>query len=90
MVDEGPERRTGFPSLYQISYTHWDHMKNGGYDYATDMMKRSLSNYMFRNPHLATFLEKYLQPIMVKYVNMVKYVRIYYNYAVPKDYEKIN
>ena len=37
-----------------------------------------------------TFLNNYLSPIMVFWVNKVKYLRIYYNFAVPKWYQKIN
>ena len=35
-------------------------------------------------------LEEYLNPIMVFYINRVKYIRIFYNFAVPKWYQKIN
>ena len=45
---------------------------------------------MFKNPHLAEFLEDYLNPIIVFYVNNVRYLRIFYNYAVPKNYQNIN
>jgi hypothetical protein len=27
---------------------------------------------------------------MVAYINAVKYIRVYYNFAVPKWYQKIN
>ena len=90
MIDEGPNRRTGFPSLYEYSYTHWEDLKNLGFDYGSELFKKTLSNYMFKNPNMDTFLTRYLQPIMVKYINMVKYIRVYFNYAVPKHYQKIN
>ena len=53
-------------------------------------MRKTLSNYMFRNTRLATFLENHLQPIMVFWINRVKFIRIYFNFGVPKDYDKIN
>tara|TARA_B100000497_G_C7335524_1_gene221376 strand:- start:204 stop:476 length:273 start_codon:yes stop_codon:yes gene_type:complete len=84
------DRRVGFPSLYKESYEYWDDLKNLGYNYTDNLMKRTLSPYMLKNPNLAKFLTKYLQPIMVKYINTVKYVRIYFNFAVRKDYDKIN
>lgn len=90
MIDEGHNRRVGFPSLYQVSYTHWERLKNLGFNYGEELFNKTFSTYMFKNPQLATFLKEYLQPIMVKYINTVKYIRIYYNYAVPKDYQKIN
>ena len=53
-------------------------------------MNNTLSSYMFRNDRLRQFIEGHLGPIMVFFINKVKYLRIYYNFAVPKDYEKIN
>jgi len=84
------KRRTGFPSPYRVTYEDDWELKNLGYDYGSNLMKRTLSNYMFRNPNLSEFLTEYLQPIMVSYINAVKYIKIYYNFAVPKYYDKIN
>ena len=53
-------------------------------------MKKTLSSYMFGNERLSTFILEHLNPIMVFFINKVKFIRIYYNFAVPKDYEKIN
>ena len=80
----------GFPSLYKDTYERGWHLKNTGYNYSKTLMNRTLSEYMFKNARLRTFIEKYLNPIMVFFINRVKYLRIYYNFAVPKDYEKIN
>jgi hypothetical protein len=84
------DRRVGFPSLYRESYEYWDKLKNLGYNYGDNLMERSLSTYMLKNPNLAKFLTVYLQPILVKYINSVKYVRTYFNFAVRKGYDKIN
>ena len=65
-------------------------LKNTGYDYSKNLLENTMSKYMFRNRHLSTFLKDYLSPIMVFYVNRVKYLRIFYNFAVPKWYQKIN
>lgn len=84
------DKRVGFPSVYKVTYENdWD-LKNTGYDYSETLLKRSMSGYMFKNPNLSTFLQSYLNPIMVFFLNRVKFLRIYYNYGVPKDYEKIN
>lgn len=80
----------GFPSLYRATYENGWALKNTGYDYAPNLLKNSMSSYMFRNRHLAKFLTDYLNPIMVFYINKVKYLRIYFNFAVPKWYQKIN
>ena len=82
--------RTGFPSLYRATYEAGWILKNTGYDYSKNLLNNMMSSYMFRNPHLKKFLEDYLTPIMVFYINRVKYVRIYFNFAVPKWYQKIN
>tara|TARA_R100000501_G_C2538447_1_gene58292 strand:+ start:105 stop:377 length:273 start_codon:yes stop_codon:yes gene_type:complete len=84
------DRREGFPSLYRFSSEYWWETKNEGFDYGEKLFKRTFSNYMFKNPNLTTFLVDYVQPIMVKYINTVKYLRIYFNFAVPKYYQKIN
>jgi|TARA_R100001509_G_scaffold59547_1_gene32800 hypothetical protein len=84
------EKRKGIPSVYKATYENGWHLKNLGYDYGNNLMRKTLSNYMFRNTRLATFLEEHLQPIMVFWINRVKFLRIYFNFGVPKDYDKIN
>jgi hypothetical protein len=82
--------RTGFPSPYEAAYNEgWD-IKNTGYDYTNTLVNKVLSSYLFKNPTLSTFLTSYLNPILVSYINNVKYLRIFYNYAVPKNYQNIN
>lgn len=89
-MDELTKKRKGYPSLYKVTYeTGWS-IKNTGYDYSDKLMNNVLSSYMFRNQRLSQFISNHLGPIMVFFINKVKYLRIYYNFAVPKDYEKIN
>lgn len=84
------EKRKGFPSLYKATYeSDWE-LKNTGNDYSENLMRNTLSSYMFRNERLQAFINNHLGPIMTFYINKVKYLRIYYNFAVPKDYQKIN
>ena len=82
--------RTGFPSLYKATYEEGWELKNLGYDYTDTLLRNSLSGYLFKNPTLRNFLDNYLNPIMTFYINRVKYLRIFFNFAVPKDYDKIN
>jgi hypothetical protein len=82
--------RTGFPSVFKAAYEEGWHLKNLGFDYTNNLLTNTMSKYMFKNPHLGEFLRKYLNPIMVFWINRVKFLRIYFNFAVPKDYEKIN
>lgn len=87
---EENDKRQGFASRINVAETEGWELKNTGYDYSSNLLNRTMSRYMFNNPNLKVFLENYLSPIMVKYINAVKYIRIFYNYAVPKDYDKIN
>lgn len=84
------ERRKGFNSIFQATYENGWAIKNTGHDYTKTLLSNSLSSYMFRNTILSTFINDYLNPIMVFYLNKIKYLRIYFNYAVPKNYQKIN
>jgi len=84
------DKRTGFPSLYRATYEEGWVLKNTGYDYSKSLLNITMSKYMFKNVYIRKFLEEYLTPIMVFYVNKVTYVRIFYNFAVPKWYQKIN
>jgi hypothetical protein len=84
------ERRKGMPSIYKATYERGWVLKNLGYDYGSNLLRKTMSNYMFRNTRLATFLEQHLQPILVFWINRVKFIRIYFNFGVPKDYDKIN
>jgi len=84
------EKRRGFESPYKTTYEYnWD-LKYLGFDYSEQLMNKTLSPYMFQNERLSTFINGYLRPIMVFFINRVKFLRIYYNFAVPKDYQKIN
>lgn len=90
MKMKNENRKRGYPSRYKATYENgWD-IKNVGYDYSETLIKKTLSNYLFKNPMLSEFLLNYLNPIMVFFLNRVKYIRVFYNYAVPKDYQKIN
>lgn len=79
----------GFKPLWkEVAYNNWN-VRYVGYDYSKTLMKKSLSNYLFQNEHLSGFIE-HINAFMVKMVDNVKYIRNFFNYAVPKDYKKIN
>ena len=84
------EKRRGFESPYKIAYEEGWVLKNTGFDYEEKLMVKSLSPYMFQNERLSKFILEHLQPIMVFFINKVKFLRIYYNFSVTKDYQKIN
>lgn len=72
----------------QDQYRGWV-VRYKGYDYSDTLIKKSISKYLYTNPKLAAFLD-HLNRIMVHMVDSVKYIRNYYNFAVPKDYKHIN
>ena len=72
----------------KVRTSSWD-IQNTGYDYSKTLISNSLSKYLYGNKSLAGFLDT-LNGIMVHLVDCVKYIRNFYNYAVPKDYKKIN
>lgn len=82
-------RHRGFKSLYeQVRYDNWETYYMG-YDYSETLLSRSLSQYLYQNEKVAGFL-KHLNKFMVEMVDNVKYIRNYFNYAVPKNYRRIN
>jgi|LakMenEpi03Aug12_release.lakeMendotaPanAssembly.Ray.scaffolds.fasta_scaffold431762_2 hypothetical protein len=76
-------------SLYDYSNSAQNDLKNLGYNYNETLLRKSLSSYLFRNTVLAGYLEK-VNSYMVEHVNVVKYIRIYYNYTVSKNYKNID
>jgi hypothetical protein len=79
----------GFKSFSESErYVGWKTYYNG-YDYSKTLLRRSLSNYLYQNEKVAGFLE-HLNRFMVEMVDNVKYIRNFFNYAVPKDYKRIN
>lgn len=79
----------GFKYPIDILYEDQIFVHYTGYDYSKTLIKNSISPYLYNNTKLAGFLDT-LNDIMVHLVNSVKYIRNYFNYAVPKDYQKIN
>ena len=79
----------GFNSIYdQIEESRWE-TKNDGYKYEGTLMEDNTSKYLQKNPNMRQFFP-YLNRIMSHLINSVKYLRNFNNYAVRKDYKRIN
>ena len=76
-------------SLYDETYNFFEERKNLGLDYSDKIFKRTVSNYLYRNETVAGFLDK-LNAIYLNCIESVKYLRIFHNIAVKKNYKKIN
>lgn len=79
----------GFDSIYdRINECRWK-TKNEGYDYRKTLMEDNTSKYLQKNPTVRRFFP-YLNRIMSHLIDSVKYLRNFNNYAVRKDYKRIN
>lgn len=76
-------------SLYDDTFEFGKSLKNGGFDYSDVLLKRSVSNYLYRNENLSGFLE-YLNELIVNDIESTKKVRVFKNFTVDKNYKKIN
>lgn len=76
------------PYLYKITYMYGENTGKTTYNYAGNLLTKTLSNYLFRNSKISGFLEK-LQLILVEYIQSIKQLRVYKNFYVDKDYTKI-
>lgn len=84
------KERRGFQSVRDNINDYDLDLKNLGYDYTETLLTKTMSPYMFKNPKIANFLNGYVRKILILLINNVKYLRIFYNYSVPKKYTKIN
>ena len=84
------KNRTGFISAHDAIIDYDLDLKNQGYDYSNNLMNKTMSPYLMGNKNVNNFLTNHIQKIMVLLINNVKKLRIYYNIAVPKNYNKIN
>lgn len=79
----------GFPSIYDsINESRWD-TKNEGYKYEDNLMENNTSKYLQKNPNMREMFP-FLNRIMSHLINSVKYLRNFNNYAVRKDYKRID
>jgi hypothetical protein len=79
----------GYDSIYnKVSEHRWE-TKNEGYKYENRLMEDNSSKYLQKNPTMRRFFP-YLNKIMSHLINSVKYLRNFNNYAVRKDYKRID
>ena len=79
----------GFDSFYTIMDEYGWETKNEGFKYDDCIMEINTSKYLQKNPTMRKFFP-YLNKIMSHLINSVKYLRNYNNYAVRKDYKRID
>lgn len=79
----------GYPSVFNtIHEKNWKTLHEG-YRYENSLFEDSTSKYLQKNPNM-TDMFPYLNKLMAHLINSVKYLRNFNNYAVRKDYKRIN
>lgn len=79
----------GFVSIYDtINEDKWE-TKNEGYKYEDKLMENNTSSYLQKNPNMREMFP-FLNRIMSHLINSVKYLRNFNNYAIKKDYRRID
>ena len=79
----------GFSSIYDvINENRWE-TKNEGYKYEDKLMENNTSSYLQKNPNMREMFP-FLNRIMSHLINSVKYLRNFNNYAIRKEYKRID
>lgn len=70
--------------LYQLKHLH-DNNKFSSYDIENNIIKRSVSNFLFSNNIMASFLEK-VRKLVYMFFDNKNVIRNFKNWAVDKYY----
>lgn len=79
----------GFTSFYQTMDEYGWETKNEGFKYEDCLMEINTSKYLQKNPTMNAFFP-YLNKMLSHLINSVKYLRNFNNYAVRKNYKRID
>ena len=79
----------GFDSIYDKVETDRWVLKNEGYKYENSLIEDNTSLYLRTNSNMSSMFP-YLNKILSHLINSVKYLRVFNNYSVKKNYKKIN
>jgi hypothetical protein len=79
----------GFDSIYDKVETYRWELKNEGYKYENSLIEDNTSSYLRNNSNMVSMFP-YLNKILAHLINSVKYLRVFNNYSVKKNYKKIN
>jgi hypothetical protein len=79
----------GFDSIYDKVETSGWVLKNMGYKYEDSLIEDNTSSYLKNNTNMVSMFP-YLNKILAHLINSVRYLRVFNNYSVKKNYKKIN
>ena len=74
--------------LYDLKHIN-DNESHKGFDYEENLMNRTLSTVMFKNPTTSDFITK-LKDLLVLTIESNLIMRNFFNYTVPKYYNRHN
>ena len=75
--------------LYKDKYNIGSDIKNTGFDYTGQILRKSISNYLYQFEHIAEFLDSLESAVNILY-DSVKIVKNHTNFTVDKDERNIN
>ena len=82
------DRNLHIKELYDLKHIN-DNELHVGFDYETNVMNKTLSNMMFKNPYTANFITQ-LKDLIVVTIESNLVMRNFFNYTVPKYYNRHN
>ena len=73
-------------NLHEVLIHQYDDLKNVGFDWRPNLMKKTLSAYLLSNENVLTTVEQYTN-LLSYIVDRIQDIRKFVNYAVPKNYK---
>lgn len=81
------EENSQIPEMYYIRNKHNTYIKEHGFDYSSNILKKSVSNVLYRNNKTGAFLDKLEELVATMYEGVNKIRNIFY-YTHNKYYNK--
>lgn len=72
--------------LYELKH-RYDSKSNRHYAWENDLLKKSTSAYIWKNPNMNQYLSR-IEKITVLMLQQMNYARNFFNYTVPKYYNE--
>ena len=81
------EENSEIPELYYLRNKHNTYIKEHGYDYSSNLFKRSLSNVLYKNDKLSRFLG-YIENMFITMYDSTNKIRNIFYFTHNKYYNK--
>jgi metal-responsive CopG/Arc/MetJ family transcriptional regulator len=77
------------PSYYDAMYHQFDDLKNTGYDWRNNIIKRSVSSYILSDSKREAIIIR-MQSLIVYIMDYASNIKKAFNYAADKNYKHLN